>query len=588
MPDERQRASYGGKGAKAYTTPPPRMEHPLVPRRESPYPGRTMAFSLDSTRSWPWLLAGAVWALPALAQAEDWYVDATAGPGGDGSMADPFVELQDALDVAVAGDVIHVLPGTYAPIDTVTDGTAGAPITVQGEPAGDAIVQGDGTALEAHHEYHTFQGMVFDGGYGAGDAVDANGANFLELFDVEVRRSGRDCIDLHTVESVLIANSRIHHCVAEDAGAVVDSHGITGDSVFGLELRDSEIYLFSGDAVQMSPPRLPWDDLQIRRCVLWTGALDEDAGAIEAGTIVGENALDTKVGAELDGNGSPPTVELEDVVAYGFRGFITNQAAFNLKEDVEVLVDRVTVYDAELAFRLRGPASVRVQNAVVYDVDGAVRYEDGLPGAQILSSTIGGDVAEAFIDGGGDPPVDLVVEDLLVLGDAVPDEASGGMANLAVGPEVFVDAAGHDYHLVEGGEPVDAGVELDGVALDRDGTFRPVGSAFDIGAYEWSSEDPPPPPPDTGDMESSGGNEDSEGGNTSGGLDDTAGGGTGSSTGRVDDSGGPATTGFDGSGGSVSGCGCRSQGAETGVWTLLIVLAGLRRRRRTRGRLPSR
>ena len=217
-----------------------------------------MAFSPFSLRTWPWLLPGAMvvamtLGLPAVARADDWYVDAMAGAGGDGSMADPFAEIQDALDVAVAGDVIHVLPGTYAPIATVTDGTGGAPITVQAEPAGDAIVQADGTALEAHHEYHTFQGIVLDGGYGAADAVDADGANFLELFDVEVRRSGRDCIDLHTVEGVLIANSRIHHCVAEDAGAVVDAHGVTGDSVFGLELRDSEIYLFSGDAVYDGP-----------------------------------------------------------------------------------------------------------------------------------------------------------------------------------------------------------------------------------------------------------------------------------------------------------------------------------------------
>lgn len=540
-----------------------------------------MGFSPRRTRVWPWVLGGVVGALalPAVARADDWYVDAMAGAGGDGSMADPFAEIQDALDVAVAGDVIHVLPGTYAPIATVTDGTGGAPITVQAEPAGDAIVQADGTALEAHHEYHTFQGLVLDGGYGAGDAVDADGANFLELFDVEVRRSGRDCIDLHTVEGVLIANSRIHHCVAEDAGAVVDAHGVTGDSVFGLEIRDSEIYLFSGDAVQMSPPRLPWDELQIRRCTLWSGPLDEDAGAIASGTIVGENALDTKVGVDLDGSGSPPTVEIEDVVAYGFRGFIANQAAWNLKEDVDVLVDRVTVYDTELAFRLRGPAAVRVQNAVVYDVDGAVRYEDGLPGARILASTFGGDVAAAFVDGGGDPPVDLVVEDLLVLGDAVPSEASGGAANLAVGPEAFVDAAGHDYHLAAGSDPVDAGVEVDGVTLDRDGTFRPVGSAFDVGAYEWHVDDPPPPD-DTGSADGSGGGEGS-GGGSSGGSGGTAGLGTSSDGGGLDDSGGVVTTGFDGSGGSVSGCGCREgRGDTTGGWALLALLGALGRRRR--------
>jgi MYXO-CTERM domain-containing protein len=532
------------------------------------------------------VLAGAVWALPAAAWAEDYYVDASAGAGGDGSMADPFLEIQDALDVAVAGDVIHVLPGTYAPIATVVDGTGGAPITVQGEPAGDAIVQGDGTVLDAHHEYHTFQGLVFDGGYGAGDAIDGDGANFLELFDVEVRRSGRDCIDLHTAEGVLIANSSIHHCVAGDAGAPVDAHGVTGDSVFGLEIRDTEIWLFSGDAVQMSPPRLAWDELQLRRCVLWTGALDEDAGTIESGTVIGENALDTKVGAELDGQGNPPRVELEDVVAYGFRGFISNQAAFNLKEDVDALVDRVTVYDSELAFRLRGPALVRVQNAVVYDVDAVVRYEDGLPGAMILASTFGGDVGAAFVDGGGDPPVDMQVENLLVLGDALPDEAAAGMANLAVDADVFVDAAAHDYYLVEGSSPIDAGVDLDGVMLDRDGTFRPVGSALDVGAYEWDPAGPPPDD-DTGSADGTGSGGGSEEGGSSAGLDDTT--AAGSSDTGLADSGGPATTRFDGSGGSVSGCGCH-EGREdgTGGWMVVVLLAGLGRRRNERLPLTDR
>ena len=67
---------------------------------------------------------------------------------------------------------------------------------------------------------------------------------------------------------------------------------------------------------------------------------------------------------------------LRDVVAHGFRnGFITNMAAFNLKEHVDVTVERVTVYDSEIAFRLRGRcgtggAWVAIQNAVVYHADG--------------------------------------------------------------------------------------------------------------------------------------------------------------------------------------------------------------------------
>ena len=524
-----------------------------------------------SGRRCGWLALACAAFVPQAATAADLYVDAAAAAGGDGSQGNPFTQIQDALDVAVASDVIHVVEGTYAPVTTTTDGTADGRITVVGEPSGSALVQANGTALEAHHAYHTFQGLVFDGGYGAGDGVDADGANFLELLDVEVRRAGRDCIDLHTVDTVLIANASIHHCVANDEGALVDAHGVTGDSVFDLELRDTEIYLFSGDAVQMSPPRLAWDGLSIRRCTLWTGALDEAAGPIAAGTLIGENALDTKVGRQLNGAGALPRVEIEDTVAYGFRDVITNQAAFNLKEEVDVLVDRVTVYDSELAFRLRGPAAViRVQTAVVYDVDAAVRYEDGLTDARLLASTLGGAVGEAFVDGGGDDPVGFVAENLLVLGDAVPAFVAGGAANLAVGPEVFVDAAGHDYHLADGSTPIDAGIDIDGATLDRDGNFRPGGAAFDVGAFEWGSEPPPPPPGGTDDGGSSGGG--------SGSLDDTGGGSGGATDGGTSNATatGPGATGLD-TGGASSGCGCRQQ--TSGGWWALLGIAALVRRR---------
>jgi hypothetical protein len=50
---------------------------------------------------------------------------------------------------------------------------------------------------------------------------------------------------------------------------------------------------------------------------------------------MGENAVDTKVGPDLDGAGQNPRLEILDTIAYGFEGFIGNQAAFNIKEDVD-------------------------------------------------------------------------------------------------------------------------------------------------------------------------------------------------------------------------------------------------------------
>jgi len=60
-----------------------------------------------------------------------------------------------------------------------------------------------------------------------------------------------------------------------------------------------------------------------------------------------------------------------------------------------------------------------------------------------------------------------------------------GTSNMAVTEGVFVDAARHDYRLAAGAAAIDAGVSLSAVTVDRQGVPRPVGVAYDIGAYEW-------------------------------------------------------------------------------------------------------
>jgi len=56
-----------------------------------------------------------------------------------------------------------------------------------------------------------------------------------------------------------------------------------------------------------------------------------------------------------------------------------------------------------------------------------------------------------------------------------------------------------DFHLQSGSPAIDKGVAIASLILDLDGTSRPQGAAYDIGAYEFNqgSTPPPPPPPTT-------------------------------------------------------------------------------------------
>ena len=117
-------------------------------------------------------------------------------------------------------------------------------------------------------------------------------------------------------------------------------------------------------------------------------------------------------------------------------------AAFNLKENISATVDRVTVYDSEIAFRLRGAGSaatgawVTVKNAVVHTVTKAFRYEDNIQNLKIWNSTIGSTVTSPFQSASSGSSV-LEVRNLLVLGRR--SLASRTSFESSVGSEAFVD-----------------------------------------------------------------------------------------------------------------------------------------------------
>ena len=428
------------------------------------------------------LAAMAVLGLAAPAHAAEWFV--VPGGVGTGSGSFPFGRIQDALNVARAGDVITVAPGTYAEtLSTVRNGAAGAPITLRAAQPRAIIVTRAGRVLSVGHAYLVVDGLVLDGQYGADDVVRVTSTgDFLQLRNTEVRRSSKDLIDLTSPEGVVIDRCLIHHALNAADGRT-DAHGVVAGAVHNLTIRDTEIHTFSGDGLQVDPGRAApgWDGVTVERSKIWLEPLAAPENGFAAGVVPGENAIDTKQAA----TNVRSRLVVRDTIASGFRGgLINNMAAFNLKEYVDATLDGVTVFDSEIAFRLRGAgtgARVLVQNAVVHDVLTAFRYEDNIQNLRIWNSTVGLKVTRVF-QAIAAPAATIDVRNLLTI-QALPTELRAP-SNLLVAVTAFVNATAHDYHLAAGSPAVDAGERLADVTIDRDGVERPQGSAYDVGAYE--------------------------------------------------------------------------------------------------------
>jgi hypothetical protein len=285
---------------------------------------------------------------------------------------------------------------------------------------------------------------------------------------------------------VLIERSVIHRCLWWDGTARQDAHGIVAGAVHGLTIRDVEIHTFSGDGIQLDPGRaLPgWDDVLVEDTRIWLAPLPAREAGFAAGAVPGENGIDTKTNPKAP----RASMVVRNTTARGFRkGFINNMAAFNIKENVDVTLDRVTVSASEVAFRLRGPGAnggawARVRNAVVQDVATGIRYEDDIQLVEAAHVTFGLGVGRAF-HAASSGWAGVEVRNSVVVGASLPTEAPATGRNLAVASSAFVDAAAGNYRLVAGGSAVDAGQIVDGIIVDRDGNARVQGTAPDLGAY---------------------------------------------------------------------------------------------------------
>lgn len=249
-----------------------------------------------------------------------------------------------------------------------------------------------------------YENYLVDSNWQGGNRVKITADN-VTVRNCEIRNATGNGIGVFG-KNVLIENCKIHHLLHSSFNEQHDAHGITGRWA-NVTIRNCEIFLVSGDAVQFDPDRKSQGQVVIENCTFWTGPLPEDAAGFKKGERPGENGVDTKTPA----GGPRSTLIVRNCYMHGWKqpGQIGNMAALNLKENVHARVENCIFRDNEIGFRLRGStgrggALVEINNCALYDTKVGVRMENSIENLKINRLGFGPGVERRYHKAGGPGP----------------------------------------------------------------------------------------------------------------------------------------------------------------------------------------
>ncbi len=401
------------------------------------------------------------------------YVSPGGNDAADGrSLEAPVASLVRAFAVAVPGDEIRLLPGTY-PFTQLegVGGTADAPISVTAPEGGvvfdpQNLDRSDSLSMRSV-QHIEFSGFTVRGGIHGTYIQASNNLTFTDMRWEDVGQEGvqinegstdilfERCAVIGTgvregdLNGTPFANFGEGFYIGADSGV---------DPVARVTIRDCEIAFTTAEAIDIKPGAF---DIVVENNLVHD--IDTaNSGAIVAGQvyqaviphfdsnlIIRNNSIwnVTATSPYADGN----------AINVNTPALIYNNVMWNLQHR-GILI--------EAKFENRDATLVRIYNNSVFNA--------GMTEIEIRE---------------GDNPADAQL---------VNNIGSTVDGNIVSSADLFVDAEGGDLRLVEGSAAIDAGVEVADVPDDRDGVARPQGGGWDLGAYEAdASLSPTTEPPTT-------------------------------------------------------------------------------------------
>lgn len=437
-----------------------------------------------------------------IAQTQFYFASNGNDSTGLGTQASPWASIAKANSISLdPGDTLYFRRGDTFTGELVVDDSGASParITVDsyGSSSGAAPILRRATFSG---DWLLVQNIAFDADKGAFRPVTITGDN-VTLQDFSIANATRNCLEINGATNFLVDSGEISFCLNGNwnSDPIQDAHGIVvsadQQSVTGT-LSNLNIHEVSGDSIQTNPNRPSEQgftiNLTFEDSTCWTQPLaaNFNAGWV-AGNSPGENCIDTKAAS---GNGDVINLTVTNVTTYGFTQdantppAMTNRAAFNLKESVNAVFNRITCYDSEICFRVRGNegngnADLTLMNAVVYDADVGIRAESALNNLEVYNATFGSGITTFLTEVAGGINAGSDLRNNVFLG-TVPGDFSDD-TNVQASAGDFASEASNDYRPLDTATGiVDQGDTIAAVTDDRNGTAR--SAPYNIGAYETS------------------------------------------------------------------------------------------------------
>jgi Right handed beta helix region len=414
-------------------------------------------------------IAAILIAVPA--RAATYYVS-TAGNDANScatatSISTPTRTIMNALKCLVAGDTLYIRGGTYGESLLLLGGTQGAswssPITIsayKGEtvtikpPAGSdfvVVMRGSGPGATDGPRYQVWNGIIFDG-----TNVSSHGV-YITAWDATINPPQAPA---HHIRFTNVRITNVPH-----GQALLATWGSDGVQISNCEIDHIDGPSQSGQNTQGIYGG--GHDMLVENCSIhdnWGYALSNINSNSYGGTPFNVNNH---------------IIRNNRVYANGLGG--TTGGGINLGEGT----------------------GHQVYNNVVYNNSGSGIILGGGDGANrtaIYNNTLYGNTAAGIEIRGGQTATN--VRNNVSYGNTTDYTDSGSSTmqanNLFSTDPLFVNPSAGDFKLQTNSPAVNTGTTIALVKTDKDGTARPQGGAYDIGAYETAEGGPTSPGPDPG------------------------------------------------------------------------------------------